>query len=252
MSAPASSPSQPQPSAQPAPLGNRPLTRAGRLAVDISHGIVLALSLALILYISYDTFENVPFLSSHTYMTFQLWVCLYFLFDFFLALALVPDKRGYVRRRWLFLLISIPYLNIYKMLPGLELSPTVLYFLRFVPLVRGCYSLSLVVGYVSANRSVSMLTQYAVILATMVYIGSLIFYYEEHGVNAAVTNYWDALYWACMNVNTVGCSFAPVTVAGRIISTILPLGGMLLLPLFTAALVNKVSVTAREQRQDRI
>lgn len=232
--------------------GNRPHSRAGRIAVDISHGIVLLLSLALILYISYDTFAGVEFLRSHVYMTFQFWVCVYFLLDFFLALALVPDKRHYLSHRWLFFLISIPYLNIYNLVPGLELSPTMLYFLRFVPLVRGCYSLSLVVGYVSANRSFSMLSQYAVILTTMVYIGSLIFYYEERPINADVHDYWDALYWACMNVTTIGSSIPALSVAGKVISVILPLGGMLLVPLFTAALVNMVKATAAEHRENHI
>lgn len=238
-------PESPKPAKNP-----RQLSRASRIAIDISHSIVLLLSLALIVYISYDTFADVPFLSSHTYMTFQFWVCVYFLFDFFLTLALVSDKRSYLRRRWFFFLISIPYLNIYNLVPGLVFSPTVLYFMRFVPMVRGCYSLSLVVGYISSNRSFSMLSQYLVILLTMVYVGSLIFYYEEHAINPSVHDYWDALYWACMNVTTVGCNFAAMTVAGKVISVVLPLGGMLMLPLFTVAVTNMVKATAKARREE--
>lgn len=220
--------------------GNGPLTKAGRWSIDITHSIVLILSLALIAFISYDTFENVEFLENHVYMVFQFWVCVFFLFDFFLGLILAPKKRRYLKSRWLFFVISIPYLNIYNLTPHFELSPTVLYFIRFIPLVRGGYSLSLVVGYISRNRALSILSQYGVILLTLVYISSLIFYNEEYRVNPDVKSYWDALYWACMNVTTVGCYFPPVTLMGKILSVILPITGTLMLPLFTVYIINAV------------
>lgn len=215
-------------------------SKAARIFTDVIQGIVLVLSLALILFISYDTFQNIPFLQNHMYMTFQFWVCMVFLFDFFVCLVLAPNKKAYLKSRWFFLLISIPYLNLLNLMSWIELSPHVLYFIRFIPLVRGGYSLSLVVGYISRNRALSILTQYVVILLTLVYISSLIFYYEEHVLNPNVTSYWDALYWACMNVTTVGCYFSAVTVMGKVISVILPTAGMLMLPLFTVWVIDGV------------
>ncbi len=215
-------------------------SKATRIFMDIIQAIVLVLSLGLILFISYDTFENIPFLQNHTYMTFQFWVCMVFLLDFFIFLVLAPNKKAYLKSRWFFFLISIPYLNLLNLMNWIELSPHVLYFIRFIPLVRGGYSLSLVVGYISRNRALSILTQYVVILLTLVYISSLIFYYEEHVINPNVTSYWDALYWACMNVTTVGCYFSAVTVMGKVISVILPTAGMLMLPLFTVWVIDGV------------
>lgn len=218
---------------------NRPLSTAARIIVDISHAIVLVLSLLLIVYISYDTFENIPFLTNRTYMTFQFWVCMVFLADFLIGLFLVPDKKAYLHSQWFFFVISIPYLNIINQ-TDITLSTHVLYFIRFIPLIRGGYALSMVVGYVSRNRALSLLSQYLVILLTIIYIGALIFYYEEHSTNPNVRSFWDALYFACMNVTTVGCYFSAITTMGKIISVILPTAGMLMLPLFTVVVINSV------------
>lgn len=218
---------------------NRPLSASGRVISDIFQAIVLILSLALIVFISYDTFENIPFLQNHTYMEFQFWVCIVFLLSFFVDLVLVPDKKAYIKSRWFFLLISIPYLNIIQQM-GLHLTEGELYYIRFIPLVRGGYALSMVVGYISLNRAFSLLVQYLVILLTIVYIGSMIFYYEEHAVNPDVNSFWDALYWCCMNVTTVGCYFSAITPVGKVISVILPTMGMMMLPLFTVVIIDQV------------
>lgn len=207
---------------------------------SISHTLVLVLSLGLIVYISYDTFMNQPFLSNHNYMMFQFWVCMVFLADFFIELGFANDKKKYLKSRWFFFLISIPYLNIINQY-NFQFPADVIYYLRFVPLIRGAYSLSMVMGYISNNRAVSLLSQYVAILAAATYILGLIFYYQEYGVNPDVKSFWDALYWAAMNMTTVGCYFSAVTPVGKIISVILPILGMLMLPLFTVYITNVVT-----------
>lgn len=202
--------------------------------------VELVLSILLIVYISYDTFMQIPYLSNRYYMSFQLFVCCVFLADFFIGFFLAPDKKRYFKRRWLFLLISIPYLNIINYF-NIQIPSDIVYYLRFVPLIRGAYSLAIVVGYFSVNRAASLLTQYTAILTTAVYILALLFYYQEYGVNSYVTNFWDALYWSAMNMTTVGCYFPAVTPAGKVISVILPILGMLMLPMFTVFITNRIS-----------
>lgn len=65
--------------------------------------LVLGLSLGLIVYISIDTFTGVNFLENKNYMTFQLWVCIVFMIDFFVELFLAEDKWKYVRHPLVFL-----------------------------------------------------------------------------------------------------------------------------------------------------
>lgn len=206
---------------------------------DIAHAAVLILSVALIAYISYDTFKQIPLLGNHRYMVFQFWVCVIFIADFFIEWALSPDPKHYFKHRWFFLAVSLPYLNIIN-IAHLDLPEHVIYYLRYVPLVRGAYSLSMVVGYISSNRAVSLMAQYVALLLATLYILSMVFYYEEHGINPAVKTFWDALYWASMNMVTVGCEFYAVTAPGKVISVVLPLLGLMLLPLFTVYVTDKV------------
>lgn len=229
----------PLPVMPPSPEHEAKIRKANHWIYTVSHTIVLALSLLLIVYISYDTFKQIPFLSNHHYMLFQFWVCMVFIADFFIGLILDHDRKSYLKTKWVFLIISIPYLNIINQY-NISFSETVLYYLRFVPLLRGSYALAMVMGYFSHNRAVSMLCQYISILAALVYCLALVFYYQEHGINPNVKEFWDALYWAAMNMTTVGCYFPAITTVGKIISVILPIAGMLMLPLFTVYITDAV------------
>lgn len=217
----------------------------------ICHFVVLIFSILLIVFISYDTFSGVNFLENHLYMTFQFFVCILFMADFFIEWALAQNKRSYVASHWFFFLISIPYLNVIH-LTSLQITTEALYYVRFIPLVRGAYALAMVVGYFSTNRAYSLLTQYAAILMSILYFASIIFYYEEGPVNSDVNTYWDALYWAAMNVDTVGCYINAVTVGGKVLSVVLAVSGMMMLPLFTVYITARVKNYNDQRRRDEL
>ena len=224
--------------------------RHSRIIGGIAHWVVLALSLGLIVFISYDTFAGIPFLRNSTYMTFQLWVCVVFMADFIVELAVSVDRRHYLATHIFFFLVSVPYLNIMQRTGMLDdISAQQLYFLRFIPLVRGAYALAMVVGALSQNRATNLLTSYAAILFSIVYFLSLIFYEQEKPINSDVTEYWDALWWALMNVTTIGCDINPMSVAGQISGVILAASGMLMLPLFTVFVTSLVK--NHYQRQEK-
>lgn len=206
---------------------------------DIMYAVILILSALLIVFISIDTFKHIPFLENHTYMTFQFWVCIVFILDFFIGLALADDRWHYTRRRFLFLLLSIPYLNIVNYF-GVHLSSDELYWVRFIPLARGALAMSIVVGYLSTNRVSSLFGSYITILVAAIYFGSLIFFAREHSVNTLVPDYWAALWWACMDATTIGCPIQPVTVTGKIIGCVLSCMGVMIFPLFTVYITTLV------------
>jgi|GEM_PF-384148 len=205
--------------------------------LSAAHGVVLLLSAMLIAFISYDTFRNIPFLESRAYMAFQLIVCLVFIFDFFLELALTPqgEKKSYLKSRWLYLVLSVPYLNIIHNL-DLDFSPDALYFIRFVPLARGGLALVIVLSYLSSNKLTGIFVSYVAVLVLTVYFAALIFYEREHPVNPAIESYWNAFIWCAQQTTTLGSDIPPVTVAGKIISVILSFMGTLMYPLFTVYL----------------
>lgn len=227
--------------AKPAP-GAGPSWRHSRPASVVlwtMHTIVLILSISLIVYISYDTFTSRDFLANGNYMTFQLWVCVVFILSFFVELIFSDSKWRYVRHRFLFLLISVPYLNIVAHY-NIPFSPEAMYFVRFIPLARGALALSIVFGYFSKNAITSLFMSYIIIMLMIVYFCSLIFFQFEQAVNPQVDTYWTSLWWAAMNMSTVGCYINPVTDTGRILAVVLPISGMIIFPLFTVYLTDYV------------
>lgn len=217
----------------------------GYFIVRLSNFVVLVLSVILIVWISCDTFNEIDLLSSTTYMHFQLWVCIFFIIDFFLSIAFARKRRRYFHTHFLFLLLSIPYLNIIGWL-GLDLSHNAMYLIRFVPLARGALAIAIVFGYLSSNAVSSLLISYISLVVLVGYFCSLIFFQWEHAVNPLVTNYWDALWWSCMNIVTVGCNIEPVTGVGKIVGVILPVLGMVVFPLFTVYITNFVQQMVRD------
>ena len=201
---------------------------------------VLVLSALLIVWISIDTFNRVNFIDNNSYMTFQFCVCIFFILDFFVGLYYAKPKGVYFRRRLMFLILAIPYLNIVNAL-NIHLGADALFFVRFIPLARGALAVAIVVSYISHNAITSMFMSYITIMLFVVYFCSLIFYQREAGVNPDVNTYWTALWWSAMNMSTVGCAISPVTVSGKIVAVILPVTGMIIFPLFTVYLTDFVT-----------
>lgn len=102
---------------------------------NILHILILLLSVFLIITISIDTFRNISFLNQGYYKKIQLWICTFFILDFLLEFVLSGHKWKYLRSRFVFFLVSIPYMNIFSYL-NVDFSPETYYFLRFIPLVR--------------------------------------------------------------------------------------------------------------------
>lgn len=206
-------------------------------AINALHALILVLSVLLIVFISIDTFRHTEFLQNRTYMHFQFWVCIVIIADFFIEWPLAADRRRYLRHRILFLLLSVPWLNILDIL-DLPLTENELYWVRFIPLARGVLAMSIVVGYVSRNRITSVFASYTSVMLAFLYLGSLIFLYREHPVNPQVPDFGAALWWACMDATTTGCEIQPVTMAGKVVGMVLAGMGMVMFPLFTVYITN--------------
>ena len=86
----------------------------------------------------------------------------------------------------------------------------------------------------------SLFMSYIVIMLMIVYFCSLIFFKFEQAVNPQVDTYWTSLWWAAMNMSTVGCYINPVTDTGRVLAVVLPISGMIIFPLFTVYLTDYV------------
>lgn len=212
----------------------------------ILHTAIFVLSVLLIIFISYEIFNDVAFLNDHAYMTFQFWVCLFFMLDYAVGIWMAPDRRRYAWRNIGFFLISIPYLNIIDIL-GIDPGVEVLYYIRFIPLIRGAWAMAIVVSYVSTNRIVGIFASYLSIMLLVLYFASILFYSREHPVNPGVPTYWSSLWWCSLEMTTIGAPVNPFTPTGKVLAAILSGMGMIMFPLFTVYLTQMLRKYLRKQ-----
>ncbi len=205
----------------------------------VMHVIILVLSIYLVVCISIDTFKNLQFYNQPKFLQTQFWICMIFLADFFIELIFSPNKGHYLWTHSIFFLVSIPYLAIFNHY-DIHFSHQIEYLLQFIPLVRGGYALAIVVGWFTSNRATSLFFSYLITLLATIYFSSLAFYLFEHHVNKLVTDYNDALWWAFMDVTTVGSNIIAVTPVGKVLSVLLAALGMMMFPIFTVYVTNKI------------
>ena len=118
-----------------------------------------------------------------------------------------------------------------------------------MPLVRGGYGLAIMVGWIARNRVTSLLISYVLMIFALSYFASLVFYSLEHTINPMVTSYGKALWWAFMNVTTVGSNIVPKTATGEVLCVVLAAAGMMLFPIFTAYITARFQ-PHRQKKQD--
>ncbi len=217
----------------------QPGTRPYHYVFLVLHLIVLALSVYLVITISLDTFRDVNFYSPGFLRT-QFYICMAFIADFFVELMLSPHRWRFFRNNVVFLIFSIPYLEIFNLL-DVTFTPMAAYLVQFIPLVRGGYALAIVVGWFTYNRAASIFVTYLVTLLATVYFGSLIFFLFEHKINHEVQTYGDALWWALMDMSTVGSNINPMSYVGKVLAVVLAALGMMMFPIFTVYITSIIT-----------
>ena len=215
---------------------------------SILNVLVLLGSIIVIVSLSLEVFHGAAESYYRLYMRVQFWVCIVFLVDFFYRFFLSRRKWRFFFGNLIFLLVSIPYLNIVDAF-HLSLSAEAYYLIRLMPLVRGGYGLAIMVGWIARNRVTSLLISYVLMIFALSYFASLVFYSLEHTINPMVTSYGKALWWAFMNVTTVGSNIVPKTATGEVLCVVLAAAGMMLFPIFTAYITARFQ-PHRQKKQD--
>lgn len=162
----------------------------------------------------------------------MLIVCIIFIVDYF-ALALHNSHPWrYMLRNILMLIVSIPYHTIATLL-GITLNNNQYIIISSVVMLRGVMALYITLRWLIARRTTRLLWAYIATVVVCTYFAALFFYEYEAPVNSSVQSFGDALWWAAMNMTTVGAEIFPVTTIGKIICIILPIIGMAMFPVFT-------------------
>lgn len=175
---------------------------------------------------------------SNRYLTIQLVVCIIFLCDFFIRWSIAEHKAQFFINNLLFFLISIPYLNFFDW-SGTVLPRDWAMFMGLMPLLRAFLAMIIIIRWLVTDRISKLFVAYVFTVVVFTYISALIFYDYEVLVNAKLDGFGNALWWAWMNVTTVGGEIFAVTTIGKITTVILPILGMLMLPIFTTYIMQE-------------
>lgn len=213
----------------------------------ILHIIILLMSLFLVISISIDTFKGIPFI--HSPRTWKSSCgsasgsCSILYWSFFWQ-----SISGVIYGRTLSFAGGDPLSEHHCVLRVDLFSrshlPTPVY--SFAE--RG-YALAIVVGWLTYNRASSLFVSYLTMLLATVYFASLAFFVLEHKVNPLVTDYGDALWWAFMDVTTVGSNIIAMTTTGRVLSVLLAALGMMMFPIFTVYITNLIQQSNQKKKQ---
>lgn len=206
--------------------------RSNNGALQVLNILSLLAGLSLLVAFSWEILAGDPRHYSYNYLLLQGVVCVIFLADFFAQMWNSDRRWHFFFSNLYFLLLSIPYLNIIRW-TGLQLTHVQATLVSFVPLLRAMLGLYVVFRWLINSRVTRLFTSYVLSIIVFTYFAALIFYDYEFGVNPELHTFMDAVWWACMNVTTIGAQIFAVTTIGKILTVVLPIFGMLLFPVFT-------------------
>lgn len=154
---------------------------------------------------------------------FALWVFL--LAEYLVRLVITPDRRGYLRRRWVEpATVAVPALQPWHLI-GIEKMSLLL------------QEAELRVEAVLRHHS---LFRVLIAAAATLFLGAwLVLLFEEKAKSGNIHSYPDALWWAIVTVTTVGYGDRfPVSEGGRVVAVILMLLGISLIGVLTATIAS--------------
>ena len=161
----------------------------------------------------------------HLLAVFGTIIWILFIVEFVVRFALAPTKVPFLRRIWLSILaLAVPAFRLFRSLAILRAA-------------RGLRGLRLVRIVGTANRSMNALKSTLrrrgfgyVAGLTFLVIGlgaaGMLSFEPASEVEGGFTGYGHALWWTAMLVASIGTDFWPVTVEGRILSSLLALYGL--------------------------
>ena len=195
--------------------------------------LTLLASILLLASLSLEVLYSRAFAEfSELYTWAMLAVCVIFLADFFLLMWVSSNSWRFLARNFAMLLLSIPYHFIISII-GVEPNHLMTMILSGVVMLRAVMALYITLRWLIERRATRLLWAYITTVAMCTYFASLLFYEYESPVNSTVRNFGDALWWAAMNLTTVGAEIFPVTAIGKVICVLLPILGTAMFPVLT-------------------
>ena len=194
--------------------------------------VSLIAGIALMVGISIEVLTGDHRTYSEGYLWLQFIVCVVFIIDFLGEISSRRKSKRHYFINVLFLLISIPYLNILHWC-GVTMGHDLAGAVMALTLIRAFVAMVVVVKWMIESRVSRIFGAYIFTVVCFTYLAALMFYDYEVLVNDKLHGFGNALWWAWMNVTTVGAAIFPVTAVGKVLAVLLPGLGMMFFPIFT-------------------
>ena len=201
----------------------------------------LIAGIALLVGVSVEVLTGNHHTYSEWYMWLQFVVCIIFIVDFASALVARDTKHHYYILNLQSLIVTIPYLNILSWL-DVPLDRGVGVTVAALPLLRSFVAMGVVVKWFINGKANRLFGAYLFTVVCFTYLAALMFFDYEVGVNEKLNGFGNALWWAWMNVTTVGAAIFPVTAVGKVLAVLLPALGMMFFPIFTIYVTNMYDI----------
>ena len=213
---------------------------------NILNGVSLAASIVLLVSISWEVADREDDILSTWYRGLQLVVCSIFFVTALFRLLIPQYRREHWFRDTIFAIASIPYINILDW-SGVELLNRSERIVAFAPVIISIMATVVILEWLIEGRKRRLMAAYILTVTMFTYISALLFYDCEMGINEKLHSFGDALWWAWMNVTTVGAEIFPVTAIGKVICVLLPVVGMMFFPIFTIYVTNMYDIKHPKQ-----
>ena len=199
---------------------------------NLFNTISLAASVVLLVGISFEFTCGEKSGFADWYRTLQLIVCSIFFATALFRLMIAQYRHKHWLRDLLFAVASIPYMDILEW-SGANLEHSSVRILAFAPVLISIMATVVILEWLIEGKKRRLMAAYVLTVTMFTYISALLFYDCEMGVNSHLKTFGDALWWAWMNVTTVGAAIFPVTTVGKVVCVVLPVVGMMFFPIFT-------------------
>lgn len=212
------------------------------------HWLRVVAGVVLLVAFSWEILEGHGGRLSPLYLDTQLFVCLLFLLDYLLNLLFSAHPWSYARHNWLYLLCAIPWLNLIEW-SGVILPRGWSMAVGLLPIAVIVMAVYILLEWIDHRQIHRLFYTYLAATLLFTYLAALIFYDFEGAASGLPDNFGDALWWAGMNLSTAGSPTLPTTAVGKTLSVLLPMAGMLFLPIFTTYIMEQYK--RKEQRGKR-
>jgi voltage-gated potassium channel len=221
--------------------------------IQVAVTLLIILMIADIILLLAVTFFSLKPNTIYLIFQFDVIVSIFTFFIFLISLNRFKDKRKFLRTNWVMLVASFPIVFIFWSVTGLGGSLIIFGAFNIVKIYAMIRTV-IKVGPRFLKLSKETGLGYGIIIVTSVFfLGSVFFFFVEHGVNPHVQTFEDSLWYMITTMTTTGYGdIVPVTGTGRIIGTITMLTGVGFASYATASIASLIFQKLREEREEDV